>query len=149
MQTVIQSLPELPAVEWTLNTVSKDAPSYSQVRTCPQQRRYFYTYKEPRNRFQGIYSSSLCSLADRYDNPICTRFLAPIDCSELPAQKSFKNYIHIYYITKPHDVHTAKYRYIRSNIHLSTSQIEPFCRKKEQLRSYSERNPQKNREDVF
>jgi hypothetical protein len=37
MQTVIQSSPELPAVEWTLNTVSKDAPSYSQVRTCPHQ----------------------------------------------------------------------------------------------------------------
>ncbi len=70
MQTVIQSLPELPAVEWTLNTVSKDAPSYSQVRTCPQQRRYFYTYKEPRNRFQGIDTASLYSLADRYDNPI-------------------------------------------------------------------------------
>jgi hypothetical protein len=37
MQTVIQSSPELPAVEWTLNTVSKDAPSYSQVRTCQHQ----------------------------------------------------------------------------------------------------------------
>ncbi len=34
---------------------------------------------EPRNRFQGINSASLCSLAGRYDNPIPTRCLAPID----------------------------------------------------------------------
>jgi hypothetical protein len=35
---------------------------------------------EPRNRFQGMNSASLCSLAGRYDNPIPTRFLVPIDC---------------------------------------------------------------------
>jgi hypothetical protein len=29
--------------------------------------------------------SSLCSLAGRYDNPIPTHFLAPIDCSKIPA----------------------------------------------------------------
>jgi hypothetical protein len=29
----------------------------------PTQRRYFYTIKEPRNRFQGIDYASLCSLA--------------------------------------------------------------------------------------
>jgi hypothetical protein len=40
---------------------------------------------EPRNRFQGIDSASLCSLAGRYDNPIHTWFLAPIDCSKIPA----------------------------------------------------------------
>ena len=34
----------------------------------------------PRN-----YSASLCSLANRYDNPIPTRFLAPIDCLKIPA----------------------------------------------------------------
>jgi hypothetical protein len=45
----------------------------------------FLTFKEPRNRFQGISSSSLCSLAGRYDNPIPTRFLAPIDCLKIPA----------------------------------------------------------------
>jgi hypothetical protein len=28
---------------------------------------------------------SVCSLAGRYDNPIPTRFLAPIDCSKIPA----------------------------------------------------------------
>jgi hypothetical protein len=34
---------------------------------------------EPRNRFQGMNSASLCSLAGRYDNSIPLRFLAPID----------------------------------------------------------------------
>ena len=41
---------------------------------------------EPRKRFQGMNSASLCSLADRYDNPIPTRFLAPIGCLKIPAQ---------------------------------------------------------------
>jgi hypothetical protein len=35
---------------------------------------------------QGINSSSLCSLAGWYDNPIPTRFLAPIDFLTIPAQ---------------------------------------------------------------
>ncbi len=34
-----------------------------------------------RNRFQGIY---FASLTVRYDNPIPTRFLAPIDCLKFP-----------------------------------------------------------------
>ncbi len=46
------------------------------------QRRYFLTFKDPRNRFQGMDSASLCSPVGRYDNPIPTRFLAPIDCSK-------------------------------------------------------------------
>ncbi len=46
----------------------------------------FYTFMEPRNRFQGINSASLCSLKGRYDNPIPTRFLAPIDCLKIQAQ---------------------------------------------------------------
>jgi hypothetical protein len=37
------------------------------------------------NRFQGSNSASLCSLAGRCDNPIPIRFLAPIDCSKIPA----------------------------------------------------------------
>jgi hypothetical protein len=41
---------------------------------------------EPRNRCQGINSASLCSLAGRYDNPIPTRCLAPIDFLKIPAQ---------------------------------------------------------------
>jgi hypothetical protein len=64
----------------------------------------FYMFKDPMSRFQGIdsaslacatifkllrspgidskeiNSASLCSLAGRCDNPIPTRFLAPIDC---------------------------------------------------------------------
>jgi hypothetical protein len=40
---------------------------------------------EARNRFQGMNSASLCRLAGRYDNPIPTRFLAPIDCLKIPA----------------------------------------------------------------
>ena len=37
------------------------------------------------NRFQGFDSASLCSLAGRYDNPVPSRFLAPIDCLKIPA----------------------------------------------------------------
>jgi hypothetical protein len=40
---------------------------------------------EPRNRFQGMNSAKLCSLAVRYDNPIPTRCLAPIYCLKIPA----------------------------------------------------------------
>jgi hypothetical protein len=36
----------------------------------------------------GIDPASLCSLAGRYDNPIPTRFLAPLDCSKIPAQNA-------------------------------------------------------------
>ena len=35
----------------------------------------------------GINSASLCSLAGQYDSPIPIRFLAPIDCSKIPALK--------------------------------------------------------------
>ncbi len=46
---------------------------------------YFQTFMEPRNRFQGMNSASLCSLVGRYDNPIPPRFLAPIDSLKIPA----------------------------------------------------------------
>jgi hypothetical protein len=45
---------------------------------------YFLTFMDPRNRFQGMNSARLCSLAGRYDNPILTRFLAPIECLKIP-----------------------------------------------------------------
>jgi hypothetical protein len=48
----------------------------------------FLTFKEPKNRLQGIGSARLCTLAGRYDNPIPTRFLAPIDCLKIPALKA-------------------------------------------------------------
>jgi hypothetical protein len=41
-------------------------------------RAQIFKLKEPKNRFQGINTASLCSLAGQYDNPIPTRFLAPI-----------------------------------------------------------------------
>jgi hypothetical protein len=49
---------------------------------------YFNMFMEPKNRFQGMNSASLCSLAGRYDNPVPTRFLAPIDCLKIPAQET-------------------------------------------------------------
>jgi hypothetical protein len=39
---------------------------------------------EPRNRSQGMNSASLCSPAGWYDNPIPTRFLAPIYSLKIP-----------------------------------------------------------------
>jgi hypothetical protein len=45
----------------------------------------FLTFKAPKSRFQGMFSESLCSLAGRYDNPIPTLFLVPIDCLKIPA----------------------------------------------------------------
>jgi hypothetical protein len=54
--------------------------------TCRVQIPSFQTFKDPKNRFQGINSASLCSLAGRYDIPIPTRFLVPIDCLKIPAQ---------------------------------------------------------------
>ncbi len=39
-------------------------------------------------RSPGIDSASLCRLAGRYDNSIPTLFLAPIDCSKIPAKES-------------------------------------------------------------
>jgi hypothetical protein len=48
----------------------------------------FLNFSGARNRFQGIDSASLCSLAGRYDNPIPTWFLAPVDCSKIPAQST-------------------------------------------------------------
>ncbi len=50
---------------------------------------------EPRNRIQEINSASLCSLVGRYDNPIPTRFLAPIDCLKIPAQYSMFERQHV------------------------------------------------------
>ncbi len=49
----------------------------------------FEQIKEPKNRFQGTNSARLHSLAGRYDNPIPTRFLAPLDCLKIPAQGTF------------------------------------------------------------
>ncbi len=45
---------------------------------------YFWTCMGPRNRFHRMNSASLCSLAGRYNNPIPTRCLAPIDFFKIP-----------------------------------------------------------------
>jgi hypothetical protein len=45
----------------------------------------FKTFKEPRNRFQGINSACLWSLPGRYYNPFPTRFLVPIECLKIQA----------------------------------------------------------------
>ncbi len=47
----------------------------------------FLIFKVPKNRLRNP-SASLCSLVGRYDNPIPILFLAPIDCSKIPAQWS-------------------------------------------------------------
>ncbi len=44
---------------------------------------------EPWNRLHGNDSARICSLAGRYDNPIPTRFLAPIESSKIPALCSY------------------------------------------------------------
>ncbi len=49
---------------------------------------------EPKNRFQGMNSASLCRLAGRYDNPIPTWFLAPIDCLKILAQYTCRSIFH-------------------------------------------------------
>jgi hypothetical protein len=53
---------------------------------------YFWTFKEPRNRFKGI---DYASLAGRYDNLIPTRFLSSIDCYKTKRGEGFivKGYI--------------------------------------------------------
>jgi hypothetical protein len=58
---------------------------------------------ELRNRFQGMNSASLCSLAGRYDNPIPPRFLAPIDCLKIPAL-----YIYFGRLTVGKEAHTVR-----------------------------------------
>jgi hypothetical protein len=55
---------------------------------------------EPRNRFQGNNSASLCRPGGRYDNPIPSRFLAPIDCLKIPAQFSSRNVFWLGYTCK-------------------------------------------------
>ncbi len=64
-------------------------PSHTSFQLIRQtQSWYFKTLMEPKNRCQGINSASLCSLAGRYDNPIPTPCLAPIDFLKIPALTS-------------------------------------------------------------
>ncbi len=47
---------------------------------------------EPRNRFRGMDSASLCSMAGRYDNPLPPWCLAPIDSIKIPAPGTPKRF---------------------------------------------------------
>jgi hypothetical protein len=64
----------------------KIRPRRNELKTQCNQPEYL-TFKEPKNRFQGTNSATLCILAGQYDNPIPTQFLAPIDCLKIPSQK--------------------------------------------------------------
>ncbi len=57
-----------------------------EVASLPDRIFKLLSFKEPKNRYQEINSASLYGLAGRYENPIPTRFLAPIDCLKIPAQ---------------------------------------------------------------
>ncbi len=52
----------------------------------PARAQIFYLIRSPRIDSKEPISARLCSLAERYDNPIPTRFLVPIDCLIIPTQ---------------------------------------------------------------
>ncbi len=59
--------------------ICRSNTDYPKARICKP-------FKEPRNRFQGSTSASLCSLAGWYDNHIPAKFLAPTDCFKADAE---------------------------------------------------------------
>ncbi len=73
---------------------SKDSipPAY----VCSQSPYLLTFFKKPRNRFPAwrnrflgmipVLRLQIRALAGRYDNPLLTRFLAPIDCLKIPIQ---------------------------------------------------------------
>jgi len=74
--TVMEVGKEHASNQILMNTVSPYRKAVSRARI----------FKRLGGPFQGMNSASLCSLAGQYDNPIPTRFLAPIDCLKIPAQ---------------------------------------------------------------
>jgi hypothetical protein len=73
--TLLANLPPVsPCSIVDLDTMYSDYQCPLVVNTEPE----FLNVYGARNRFQGMNSASLCSLAGRYDNPIPPRFLAPI-----------------------------------------------------------------------
>ncbi len=54
--------------------------------------RYFNTFKELSNRFQGINSASLCCLASQYDNPIHVLFLQELHGPHIMFKNSSTEY---------------------------------------------------------
>jgi hypothetical protein len=80
---------------------------------------------ELRNRFQGMNSATLCSLAGRYDNPIPTRFLAPLDCLKIPAQAS-GTAVPLYMLTQKAPQRLELFNCGNLGWHLSTNHIEDW-----------------------
>ena len=81
----------------------------------------------PRNRFQGLNSASLCSLAGRYNNPIPTRCQAPTDFLK------FQLRIHA---TGLHNYYSQVWEEAVANLfdpddvcgHAGTGSLRPVCR---------------------
>jgi hypothetical protein len=73
--------------------------------------RIFKVLRSPRTN-----SASICSLAGRYDNPIPTRFLAPLDCLKIPALDRYLNttstaFLHLGYLLLGCDpLYVSKFR---------------------------------------
>jgi hypothetical protein len=65
--------------------------------------------RAPKNRFQGINSASLCSLTGRYDNPIPTRCLAPIDYLKI-FQHSFQDMYKLYLCIGSNNALISRYK---------------------------------------
>ncbi len=74
---------EIPLV--CVDMVSSVVTPRDTLNTTEAEEQEFLTFMEPRNRFQGVNSASLCGLAGRYDNPIPTRLQPPIECLKIPA----------------------------------------------------------------
>jgi hypothetical protein len=87
---------------------------------------------EPRNRFQGIDSASLYSLAGRYDNPIPTRFLAP--------RRLYKNSNSDHMHEELMHTNCSPFRWLLSHWcgHCANLYVDPvFAKKKSPKRSFS------------
>jgi hypothetical protein len=60
---------------------------------------------KPKNRFQGIISASLCTLAGRDDNPVPTGLLAPIDCLKIRIEFQTEKAIILYNVVNISEEH--------------------------------------------
>jgi hypothetical protein len=65
--------------------VASSTPSSAKLAREGFQSPNFETFNESKDRFQGTNSARLCSLTGKYNSPIPTRFLAPVDCLKIPA----------------------------------------------------------------
>jgi hypothetical protein len=79
---------------------SSDQPKYHVIKPN-QWSKYFLALPNP--ILYETEQSPLCSMAGRYDNPIPTRFLAPIDCLKIPAQISCYKAFYYGIYKKPRD----------------------------------------------